>query len=218
MAPKRTTNIFITIRPRHGINDIEVGMFNGWVGKQSKQLAKYAVVVEKPNSPGQHLHCILVFHKETNQDNVKRQVKALYAALVLTDERWENPKIAIDVKAHHDPNGCVAGYLEKEEHQVLSCVGFNTEELELGRKRRNDCIDKKKKATCNKMTLLPMLINIHRHYVNEDDYPSTPAEQVEMCFNELLKQGYHNYVHHWSLSTRCNVIRYWESLNHIESD
>jgi len=212
MAPKQTTNILVTIRPRHGINEIEVGMFNGWVGKQSKQLAKYAVVVEKPNTPGQHLHSVLVFHKETNQDNVKRQVKALYAALISSDERWDNPKIAIDVKAHHDPNGCVGGYFEKEDHLIIHCVGFNTEELEAGRQRRDVCIDKKKKLTCNKQLLLPMLINIHRHSQMEDDYPSIASDQVEYCFNSLIKAGYHNYIHHWSLSTRVNVIKYWESL------
>jgi len=212
MAPKQTTNILVTIRPRLGINDLEVGMFNGWVGKQAKLLSKYAVVVEKPNTTGQHLHSVLVFHKETNQDNVKRQVKALYATLISSDERWDNPKIAIDVKAHHDPDGCVGGYLEKEDHQVLHCVGFNTEELQAGRDRRDVCIVKKKKMVCNKQQLIPMLINIHRQSYCEDDYPTKIPEQVEYCFSELLKLGYHNYIHHWSLSTRCNVIRYWESL------
>jgi len=218
MAPKQTTNIFITLRPRLGINELEVGMFNGWVGKQSKQLVKYGIVVEKPNTPGQHLHSILVFHKETNQDNVKRQVKALYAALISSDERWDNPKIAIDVKAHHDPNGCMGGYLDKEDHQVLHCVGFNTEELEAGRKRRDVCIDKKKKLTCNKQLLFDKLITIHRHSEMEDDYPSIVADQVEYCFIELIKQGYHNYIHHWSLSTRLNVIKYWVPLNYIDTD
>jgi len=224
MPAKKTRTVLITIRPRSGINDVEVGMFERWVGTEAKLLEKYCIVLEKKDD-SRHLHAVLVYHKDTTQDNVKRKALPIFATLVATDWRWENPKIAFDCKAHHDPNGCVGGYLAKEDHVVRSCVGFNTEELTAGKVRREVCIEKKKKHAPNKLNLIPMLINIHKHsmyaYDDEGTLQDTEysglsyADKVDWCFAQILEQGYVNYVLIWTPTLRNAIVKNWRFLTSV---
>lgn len=226
MPAKNTKNIFITIRPRGGINDVEVGIYNGWVGANRTQLEKYAVVLEKPGTDAQHLHSMLVWKEETNQDNIKRQLWTLFAHQIETDTRWENRKVAVDCKAHHDPDGCVGGYLEKDEDtQILHCEGFDREGLLAGKLRRDTAIDKKKKKLCTKLELLPMLrdMNQELEYNKDPDIREAYEElsidkRVDTCLSKIIVNGYINFLHIWSPSLRGNTIKYWtEILQSTES-
>jgi len=220
MPAKNTKNVFITIRPRGGINDVEVGQFNGWVGKNKTLLEKYATVLEKPDTGGQHLHSMLVWKEETNQDNIKRQLWTLFAAQIQTDTRWENRKIAIDCRAHHDPDGCVGGYLEKDEDtQILHCEGFDREGLLAGKARRDTAIEKKKKKLCTKLELLPLLIHTNDEIECDPDPDIRDAyevlsidKKVDKCIATLVANGYINFLHIWSPSLRGNTIKFWSEI------
>lgn len=224
MPAKKTRTVLITIRPRGGINDVEVGMFEHWVGTETKLLEKQCIVLEKTGD-SRHLHAVLVYHKDTTQDNVKRKVLPIFAVLVATDTRWENPKIAFDCRAHHDPNGCVGGYLEKETHEVRSCVGFNQEELTAGRARRDTALERRRLHAPNKLNLVPNMINLHHHSiwaVDEDgnmdpsqySYLSVP-DKVDWLFGQIIRQGYINYIHVWSPALRSSIIRHWQDLTTV---
>lgn len=220
MPAKNTKNIFITIRPRGGINNVEVGMFQKWVGANRALLEKIAIVLEKPDTDAQHLHSMLVWKEDTNQDNVKRQLWTLYSHQIATDTRWENRKVAVDCKAHHDPNGCVGGYLEKdEETQIVTMDGFDADELLAGKQRRDTCLDKKKKKLCTKLELLPMLRDMNQELEYNKDPDIREAyevlsidKKVDTCLSKIIANGYINFLHIWSPSLRGNTIKYWNEI------
>lgn len=214
MAPKKTRNILVTIRPRGGINDVEVGMFEHWVGTQSALLDKHCVVLEKAGD-SRHLHAVLVWKKDTTGQNVKSKVQTIYALLIASDFRWENPKIAIDSRSHHDPDGCVGGYLSKEEHTVKSCIGFKTEELAAGKERRDAALEKKKKHVPNKNNLIPMLCDYHKLWKEDESYPTDPEQQLDFCMDQILVSGYVNYLLIWTPTLRRTLISKWRVINPV---
>lgn len=202
-------------------------MLSAWVGKESKLLEKYAIVTEKL-SEQRHCHIVVVYHKDTDQANVKSKVKGLFRDLIATDTRWDNPKIAIDVRAHHDPAGCVGGYLEKEEHCVLSCQGFDQEELSKGKQRRKDALAAKKMYAPNRLDLIPNLVAMHYVWIDDTcnvinlrDYGIGSADfwmpyksvcpkiQVQFCFEQIIAAGYLNFLHNWTPTLERQVVRHW---------
>jgi len=214
MPPKQTRSFLITLRPRGGINDLEVGIFEGWVGERVKLFEKYAIVLEKTGS-SRHLHCVLVYHKETNQSNIKKALYLQFAQQIANEANWDTPKIAFDVKAHHDPDGCVGGYLEKEDaHTVRSCVGFNLEGLQAGRDRRNEAIHKRKLRECNRQNLLYLMYEAHAELwkINSAYRMLMPNKQVPACFKEVLRMGYINYALIWTPTLRSTVIDNWRDI------
>jgi len=222
MPAKSTNNILITLRPREGINDVEVGMFQTWVGTESSKLRQYAVVLEKEGAE-RHLHCVLVYHKETNQDNVKDKIYRLLKPLYTSDPRWEVRGVNTDVKAHHDPTGCVGAYFTKEDHVFISCQGFDTTELQAAKLRVTAHKEKKRKHVSAKDTLIPLLRKVHENCTEDSIYDEatdsftaykdcTNKFQLDHCFRELLHQGYHNMLHHWSPALRRNLLEYWGDL------
>jgi len=224
MGAKKTTQIHVTLRPREGITDAEVGMYMDWVGTQAELLEKHCTVTEKTGAE-RHLHSILVWHDTTDQDNVKSKLQVAFLnKLYESNEMWDTPRVNTKIKAHHDPNGLVATYFEKDEARVIvKCEGFNIKELSAAKSRVGTLIENKKKHAPSKLNLLPMLLDIHKFknsdeilYYNKDGdgvvsgYTGfCPQIQVEECFKDLLRSGYHNMIHHWTPVTKSNIIKYW---------
>jgi len=223
MPAKKTTNFLITLRPREGINEVEVGMFQTWVGTEASKLLKYAIILEKEGAE-RHLHCVLVYRNVTDQDNIKSKLYTLLKGLYTSDSRWEIKGVNTDVKAHHDPNGCVGDYFTKEDHVFINCQGFDTSELQQAKLRVSSIKERKKKHVSKKDTLIPLLRKVHEQCKDDMIYEAATATstpyiqcinkfQVEYCFKELLHQGYHNMLHHWTPTVRRNIIEYWSDLS-----
>jgi len=211
----------LILHPEGGITQVEVGSFSRWVGAWGAKLTRHAWVLENNKLDGQHSHTALEFKTKKRQDDLRKDMlKDPNLSFLKTDPRWSaNPLRSLVIKAHNDIPGLVGGYFTKSNHHsVVSIVGFNEEELKAGKARRDTAIKNGEKRQCNKMKLLPLLIEIHSKFSNDDweEYKQFEAAmQVNTCFQALIAKGYVNYIHHWTPTVRKNTIEYWKQLSSL---
>lgn len=219
MPAKDTTGISISLHPKDGVSEFEVGALGRWVGNL-KNLTRHALVLEKNKAEGKHVHIALEFSKITDQDNVKDNFFRFFKKSLYTDQRWiENKKRSICIKAHDDICGLVGGYYTKSElPEVISMVGFSDEDLSKGKQRRDVAIVEKDKRTCSKITLIPQLVQRHQYLIEPEHQwilayeQMTAQNQVQACLEQLIIEGYHNYLLHWTPALERTIIKNWRYL------
>lgn len=217
MPAKKTLCVSVTIRPRGGVNEIEVAKLSSWVALEP--LVASCAVVEMPDTIGAHIHMGLLYKEHTTQEAVMKKLKTVFKQEIANGDRWEFVKIALVCRAHHNFHGLVGGYFTKDATtRTIWCRGCDEEELRRGKLERDTALKESLKKHCVIGNLIPdllstydMLLEIEQTTTNEQDQDELVKPTPEVCLNFLVHEGFVNYLIHWGKLKRT-IIENWDTL------